>query len=277
MTDGWVKLQRNIMNQPFYTAPHILQVYIHILFNAAIKENTVEFNNCYVDLVPGQCIFGRKNWAFKLNMSEKKVYTAVQKLREAGLIEITSTNKYTVITVIDDIGQQKVQENGQQKDGKKDKPTLPSNSDISTDNEGRKIQEGQQKGQQKGQQTDSKRTHKEKDNKDYNINNIYTRAFETFWSKYPNPFNKVQTEKNFIKTAKSYGAETVLRALDNYLAEIEQRQTPKEYICRSTNFVGQKQYFLGYVDSESPKISGETPQESDNDKLSRLKAMGGFE
>lgn len=37
---------------------------------------------------------------------------------------------------------------------------------------------------------------------------------------------------------------SVLRALNNYLEEIKQKNTAKEYITRSTNFVGQKAVFF---------------------------------
>lgn len=76
----------------------------------------------------------------------------------------------------------------------------------------------------------------------------YHEAFEEFWNKYPNRFNKHQTAKNFIKAAKEYGADSILKATDNYLAVIAERGIKKEFITRSTNFVGQKADFMGYLE-----------------------------
>ena len=103
----------------------------------------------------------------------------------------------------------------------------------------------------------------------------FENEFEDFWNRYPNKFNKPQTYKNFVKTAKSYGAETVLRALNNYLEEIKQKNTAKEYITRSTNFVGQKAVFLGYLESET-KTEKFHNLDSD-DLIKKLKQEGGFE
>lgn len=103
----------------------------------------------------------------------------------------------------------------------------------------------------------------------------FENEFEDFWNRYPNKFNKPQTYKNFVKTAKSYGAKTVLRALNNYLEEIKQKNTAKEYITRSTNFVGQKAVFLGYLESET-KTEKFHNLDSD-DLIKKLKQEGGFE
>lgn len=84
--------------------------------------------------------------------------------------------------------------------------------------------------------------------------NKYRKAFEEFWSKYPNRFNKHQTARNFIKAAKEYGADSILKATDNYLAVIAEKGVRQEFITRSTNFVGQKLVFLGYLDTESAAV-----------------------
>ena len=101
--------------------------------------------------------------------------------------------------------------------------------------------------QENVQQVNNKTTQKKKDN---NINNIYNTAFDEFWKRYPNRFNKQQTHKNFVKAARAHGIDAIMRALDNYCAEIEAKGTAAEYIVRSTNFVGQKAYFLGYLEQE---------------------------
>ena len=50
-----------------------------------------------------------------------------------------------------------------------------------------------------------------------------------------------------------HGADAILLALDRYCAEIEAKGTAAEFIVRSTNFVGQKAYYLGYLEQENEK------------------------
>lgn len=105
--------------------------------------------------------------------------------------------------------------------------------------------------------------------------------FRMFWEQYPNKFNREQTYKNFIKTAKRDGADAVLRALDIYLDYIRRTGISKDYIARSTNFVGQKAIYKGYLEmAEMP--NNPNKQYALNDKASdelfrRLAEEGGFE
>mgnify|MGYP007120166358 CR=1 FL=1 len=93
--------------------------------------------------------------------------------------------------------------------------------------------------------------------------------FEEFWNKYPNKFNRAQTYKNFVKTAKAYGADTALRALDIYL----------DYIARSTNFVGQKALFKAYLElaeQSKQKTAARADRDESEDIFLELAKEGGF-
>lgn len=109
----------------------------------------------------------------------------------------------------------------------------------------------------------------------------FENEFETFWEKYPNKFNREQTYKNFVKTAKRDGADTVLRALDIYLDYIRRSGVSEEYIARSTNFVGQKAIYKGYLemaDTPNGNVKSSTLQSQSSDELfKRLAEEGGFE
>lgn len=103
--------------------------------------------------------------------------------------------------------------------------------------------------------------------------------FETFWDKYPNKFNRAQTHKNFIKTAKRDGADAVLRALEIYLAYIQKNNIAKEYIARSTNFVGQKEIYKGYLEMDEQSLCDNVGKKSETteDLFRRLAVEGGFD
>ena len=54
--------------------------------------------------------------------------------------------------------------------------------------------------------------------------------FKEWYSKYPHPRNEQQTMKNYINTRKTYSAEQLMTALNNYLATIEAEDP--EYAAR---------------------------------------------
>ena len=253
MTNGWVKLPRRLLESNIIRQPELLQVFVYAMLQARFVPVVVECNRCTVALEPGQCIFGRTAWAYELHLSQTKVYRALRKLEEYGYIKVKATTKYSIVTITGwdryytSDSEQSVEQQNNNKTTAESLDTLDENNNIE---------------QQNGQQKNSKRTQKKKDN---NINNnIYNAAFEKFWELYPNRFNRQQTHKNFVKAAKAHGADAILRALDRYLAEIDARSTAAEFIVRSTNFVGHKAYFLGYLETETetlPITGGENTAE----------------
>ena len=88
--------------------------------------------------------------------------------------------------------------------------------------------------------------------------------FKEWYSKYPHPRNEQQTMKNYIKARKTYSAEQLMTALNNYLAEIEEQHTDKRYIKHSTNFVGQEQAFVDYLDTKAVSTEVSTEENSES-------------
>lgn len=86
----------------------------------------------------------------------------------------------------------------------------------------------------------------------------YTHDFEKFYSLYPNPFNKEQSFTNWKNTLKTDTVENVMTALANYKLYLEKTGiTDKQFIVRSTNFIGQHKEYKGYLKEEKQE---ETPQ-----------------
>ena len=88
--------------------------------------------------------------------------------------------------------------------------------------------------------------------------------FKEWYSKYPHPRNEQQTMKNYINTRKTYSAEQLMTALNNYLAEIEEQHTDKRYIKHSTNFVGQEKAFVDYLDTKAVSAEVSTEENSES-------------
>ena len=75
----------------------------------------------------------------------------------------------------------------------------------------------------------------------------YTKDFEEWYCSYPNQFNKAQTFKNWKSTLKTDTKENIVIATKEYKAYIKKNKIEANYIVRSTNFVGQKQEYQGYI------------------------------
>ena len=96
MYEGFVKLPRDIINWRWFADANVLKVYIYLLVNAAFK--TTEWK--YETLEKGQLITGRKKLSEELKMTESQVRNALEKLEGTGDISIKTTNRYSVITLL---------------------------------------------------------------------------------------------------------------------------------------------------------------------------------
>lgn len=95
MTEGWLKLHRNILDWEWYKDKNTCRVFLHCLLNA--MHSPVKY--CGIDLIPGQFVTGRRKLALELNLSEKEIRTALSKLKMTNELAIKSTSKYSIITV----------------------------------------------------------------------------------------------------------------------------------------------------------------------------------
>lgn len=87
---------------------------------------------------------------------------------------------------------------------------------------------------------------------------IYTPQFLEWYEIYPNKFNKEQTCKSFNKLIKEETFENLMKATRNYMAYLKQKNiTDKQYIFKSTNFVGQKKAYQGYLEIEQEQKNDE--------------------
>ncbi len=107
-----------------------------------------------------------------------------------------------------------------------------------------------------------------------NKNNIpYTPEFERWYARYPNKFNKRQTFKNWLTALKTYSVKDLYNALLAYERYIQQNNVNPEYITRSTNFLGRKGEFVGWLEQDvgAPQNT-DTPEQNTefSDRLRRF-------
>ena len=155
--NGYIKLHRKLVQWGWYKNSVIKDVFIHCLIMANFSEQPFEG----IVIKQGQFITSYENLASDLGFSVQQVRTAIKKLKSTGEIATNSTNKFTLITVV----------NWEEYQVKEVYPT--SNLTRSATNE----QQTNNKRITNKQQSNNNNVRKIKnDNKDKNINNARARS-----------------------------------------------------------------------------------------------------
>ena len=101
---GWVKLQRSLLESPIMKNPILLQIYIwsrlkanhkYKWFSIKVGKGTKEIF-CNV----GQFITGRKRAAKELGIPESTFYKNIKRLADYGYLTIESNNRFSLVTVV---------------------------------------------------------------------------------------------------------------------------------------------------------------------------------
>lgn len=92
---GFIKVNRNILNWRWYCDENTFRVFFHLLLKANFKDGEFQTHT----IKRGQLVTGRKALAQELNISERKIRTALEHLKSTNEITITPTSKYSIITI----------------------------------------------------------------------------------------------------------------------------------------------------------------------------------
>jgi len=107
--DGWVSLHRKIMNHAVFPDPRIFRLFTICLMKATYVERSVAIGALRVDLKPGQFVSGRNSLADDYNEGLQKqvdkvdartVWRWIKRLEVWGCLSSNSSNKFSVITVV---------------------------------------------------------------------------------------------------------------------------------------------------------------------------------
>lgn len=151
---GWIKLYRNITEWEWYNHTPTKVLFLHLLLKATSKARYV-YNQT---IQQGQYITTVSKLSTELNLTAKQVRTALNNLRKSKNIDIKTSNKYTLITIIGFEKWQKVtnitkfdrQTEGNIKGTEKDTQRANKKTDINTANNTLPTETEQRKGQAKG-------------------------------------------------------------------------------------------------------------------------------
>ena len=108
---GWVRLHRKLLDNPIFDKADYLRLWLYILLNVNHKDKSFIWNNQKITINRGSGIFSQKKISEKLGISLGTVNRVLNYFEKDAQIGKQTTNKYTVITVIN---WNKYQANGKQ-------------------------------------------------------------------------------------------------------------------------------------------------------------------
>lgn len=212
--DGWLKLYRSILDSAVFQDAEILKVWIWLLCNVAFEQHDTVCYGKVIHLKPGQIASGRKKIAQCTDLNENKVYRALTALKSLGNIEIKSTNKYSIITVVN-------WDKYQEENGKRTSSEQQTNSKTTTEE----------------QQDDSKRTQHKNGKNVKKEKNIYICSFfQSVWDEYPKKIGKNKVTKAAMKQLEEAGEDAVMSAVRRYVEKIKRDGTDEKYIMHGSTF-----------------------------------------
>ena len=212
--DGWLKLYRSILDSAVFQDTEVLKVWIWLLCNVAFEQHDTICYGKVIHLKPGQIATGRKKIAQCTDLNENKVYRALTALKSLGNIEIKSTNKYSIITVVN-------WDKYQDENGKRTSSEQQNNSKTTTEE----------------QQDDSKRTQHKNGKKEKKEKNIYICSFfQSVWDEYPKKLGKNKVTKAAMEQLEEAGEDAVMAAVRRYVEKIKRDGTEEKYIMHGSTF-----------------------------------------
>lgn len=94
--NGFIKVHRKLIQWGWYKDYIVKDLFLHLLLTAAYQDGQWMGQTIH----KGQVITSYKHLSEDLGFSVKQIRTALDKLKSTGEVTSTSTNKYTVVTVV---------------------------------------------------------------------------------------------------------------------------------------------------------------------------------
>ena len=94
--NGYIKVYRKLIRWGWYQDSVVKDLFLHFLLTASFKD----FEWMGRHLKAGQLVTGRKKLAAELGFSEQQIRTGIKKLESTKEITSETTNKYSIITVV---------------------------------------------------------------------------------------------------------------------------------------------------------------------------------
>tara|TARA_R110002167_G_scaffold10716_1_gene48482 strand:+ start:226 stop:843 length:618 start_codon:yes stop_codon:yes gene_type:complete len=96
MSNGWIKIHRQILEWEWYDEPNTLRLFLHLL----LKANHKPRNYRGVNIKEGQIMTGYDKLATELGLSVQQIRTGINKLKSTSEITSVSSSQGTIIQIV---------------------------------------------------------------------------------------------------------------------------------------------------------------------------------
>ncbi|WP_164219325.1 hypothetical protein [Virgibacillus sp. YIM 98842] len=140
---GFISLHRKLMDNPIWSDPNYLKLWIYCLFEASHKDREQLVGNKIVSLKRGQFVTGRFSLAEEMNkgvkpkqrLNERTWWRHLNNFEQWGMLTIKSTNKYSVVTIDNyDVYQNVFSDNAHKTDHQLSNKSPTTDQQMSTNN-----------------------------------------------------------------------------------------------------------------------------------------------
>ena len=97
--NGWIRLDRRIMESFVWDDPEALKLWLYLLMGAATEDKTAVFNGKPLSLNRGQIVFGLNAASARLGISVRRLRTTIKRLENCHQIDKQNYSKYSIISI----------------------------------------------------------------------------------------------------------------------------------------------------------------------------------
>lgn len=97
--NGWIRLDRRIMESFVWDDPEALKLWLYLLMGAATEDKTAVFNGKPLSLKRGQIVFGLNAASARLGISVRRLRTTIKRLENCHQIDKQNYSKYSIISI----------------------------------------------------------------------------------------------------------------------------------------------------------------------------------
>ena len=133
MSEGWIKLHRNLTNWEWYKTPNMVHFWVHCLIRANHDDGKYQG----ICVPKGSFISGRLSLSAETGLSERSIRTCIERLKTTNELTSKSSSKYTVFTINSWEIYQTLKQNDQQND-QQATSKRPANDQQTTTNKNEK-------------------------------------------------------------------------------------------------------------------------------------------